>query len=191
MAKEWAAAEKIVILAFVLVILAFFHFEQGREQLFSVIDSYYGILLLFLIVLHYKKGWWSLVPLWVVVTTSLAIAVHNNPDVMDVLMKEGALHSVFLYLTAVLSVDIYHILHTPQITITDRQLVLNFGRTRISWENVSEIRLDENHLEVEKKERKFTLFPVWESIGSIADQGDLITSLSEYCYERDIPFSKL
>jgi len=51
----------------------------------------------------------------VVVTASLAIAVHNNPDVMDVLMKEGALHTVFLYLTAVLSVDIYHILHTPTL----------------------------------------------------------------------------
>ena len=189
-AKKWAAGGQVIALALVLLFtVLLLHSEGSAERLFSTIDSIYGILLLLLIIFHYKRGWWSLILLLAVITTFVVVAVHENPDVTDVIMKGGSLHAALLYFFAVLSVDIYCILHTPQVTVTDKKLVLNFGKTTIEWQDISEIRLEKKHLAVEKKEKRLISFPILENIEAIVDQGDLINTLSEFCYERDIPFS--
>ena len=189
--KKWAAGGHVIVLAIVLVLtILLLYSEGGAEQLFSTIDSIYGIVLPLLIIFHYKKGWWSIILLLAVVTAFVAVAVHENPDVTDVVLKGGSLHAALLYFVAVLSVDIYCILHKPQITVTDKKLVLNFGRTTVEWQTISEIRLDKNHLRVEKKEKRLAFIPILENIETIAEHGALITTLSEFCYERDIPFSK-
>jgi len=80
MAKKWAAAEWIVILAFVLLFLVFLYTKGGIEPFFQIINGYYGILLVLLVFLYYKIGLWSAVPLYVVAVASLAQGVFNNPD---------------------------------------------------------------------------------------------------------------
>ncbi len=187
MAKKWAAAEWIVVLAFVLLFLVFLYIKGGTEPFFHIINGYYGILLILLVFLYYKIGLWSAVPLYVVAVASLARGVFNNPDVTEVFLQDGALHAVFLYTAAVLVITIYRVLNIPQIMITDNQFVLDHGKTRIDWDNISEIRLKGGHLEVERK--TFTPLFMYVGIGSLENQSDLINTLSKYCYERDIPFN--
>lgn len=187
MAKKWAAAEWIVILAFVLLFLVFLYVKGGTEPFFQIITGYYGILLILVVFLYYKIGLWSAVPLYVVAVASLARGVFNNPDVTEVFLQDGALHAVSLYAAAVLVITIYRVLNIPQIIITDSQFVLDHGKTRINWDNISEIRLKGGHLEVERN--TFTPLFMYVGIGSIEDQSDLINTLSKYCYERDIPFN--
>lgn len=187
MARKWAAAEWIVVLVFVLLFLVFLYVKGGKEPFFQIIDGYYGILLILLIFLFYKIGLWSAIPLYVVAIASLARGVFNNPDVTEVFMQDGALHTVSLYAAAALLITIYRVFHTPQIMITDSQLVLNHGKTRIDWHNITEIRLVGGHLEVERN--KFTPLFIYVGIGYIENQSDLINTLTHYCYERDIPFN--
>ena len=186
-AKKWAAAEWIVVLVFVLLFLVFLYVKGGKEPFSHIIRGYYGILLIVSIFLYYKIGLWSAVPLYVVAVASLARGVFNNPEVTEVFMQDGALHTVLLYAAAALVLTIYRLFHTPQIMITDNQLVFNHGKTRIDWDNITEIRLMGGHLEVERN--KFTPFFVYVSIGYIENPSDLINTLSHYCYEMGIPFN--
>ena len=187
MAKKWAAAEWIVVLVFVLLFFVFLYVKGGKEPFFHIIRGYYGILLIVSIFLYYKIGLWSAIPLYVVAVASLARGVFNNPDVTEVFMQDGALHTVSLYVSAALVLTIYRLFHTPQIMITDNQLVFNHGKTRIDWDNITEIRLVGGHLEVERN--KFTPFFVYVGIGYTENQSNLINTLSHYCYERGIPFN--
>lgn len=187
MAKKWAAAEWIVVLAFVLLFLVFLYTKGGIEPFFQIINGYYGILLILFVFLYYKIGLWSAVPLYVVAVASLAQGVFNNPDVIAVFLKDGALHTVSLYTAATLIITIYRVFYTPQIMITDSQFVLNHGKTRIDWDNISEIRLKGGHLEVERN--TFSPLFMYVGIGSLENQSDLINTLSTYCYERNIPFN--
>lgn len=187
MARKWAAAEWIVILAFVLLFLVFLYVKGGEEPFFRIINGYYGILLIFVVFLYYKIGLWSAVPLYVVAVASLARGVFNNPEVTEVFLQDGALHVVSLYTAAALLITIYRVLNIPQIMITDSQLVLNHGKTRIDWNNISEIRLKDGYFEVEKS--TFTLSSGYVGLGSIENRGNLINTLTKYCHERDIPFN--
>jgi hypothetical protein len=174
-------------IGFCLTVPCFFYVKGGIEPFFKVINSYYGILLVLVVFLYYKIGLWSAVPLYVVAVASLARGVFNNPDVIAVFLKDGALHAVSLYTAAALLITIYRVFYTPQIVITDSQFILNHGKTRIDWDNISEIRLKGGHLEVERN--TFSPLFMYVGIGSLENQSDLINTLSTYCYERDIPFN--
>lgn len=103
------------------------------------------------------------------------------------LSSKIGLHTALLYTIAALSLDYYRIFAVPQIVLTDRKLFLNFGKTAVDWQDITEIRLNQGLLEVEKREKKI-FFPIEESVDSLEDQPEFITQLTKYCYERDIPF---
>ncbi|MGC1122368.1 MAG: hypothetical protein WBA22_14850 [Candidatus Methanofastidiosia archaeon] len=188
MANKWTATWRVIALTFALAILVFLSQKGGRELFFSIIFGYYGELLIALIVLYYyKSGWWSFFLLLVVATASLGRAIYNNPDVVGVFMKERFLHTALLYITAALSLDYYRIFTVPQITLIDGKLFLNFGKTAIDWQDITEIRLNQGYLEVKKRKKKI-FFSIRENVDSIKDQPGLITQLTTHCFERDIPF---
>jgi hypothetical protein len=189
MANRWAAIWTAVVLTFALVVLVFLIQEGGSELFFSTVVSYYGVLLVALIVLYYyKNGLWYVFVLLLVATVSLGRSIYNNPDVVEVIIKDRSLHTTLLYTIAALSLDYYRILAVPQISLTDRKLFLNFGKTGVNWQDITEIRLNQGCLEVEKRKKKIS-FPTEESVSSIGNQHGFITQLTKYCYERDIPFT--
>lgn len=161
--------------------------EGGTTPFFSIINRYYGIILIVSIFLYFKIGLWSIFPLYMVALTSLAKGVFKNPDVYKVFIQDGALHTISFYVAALAIISIYLIFHTPQITITNNQLVLSHGKTKINWNNITEIKLAGGLLKVNRN--VFTFFPILEGVTLIENQSDLINTLSHYCHERDIPFT--
>lgn len=184
--KKWLAATYAVVLTFVILFLLFLYMEGGINPYMHIINSYYGILIVLLIYLYFKIGLWSAVPLYIVALASLARGVYKYNNFYETFIQNGALQTISLYIASLIVINIYLIYHTPQIRITNNQLVLSHGRTTIDWNNITEIELIGENLRVTKD--AFTLSPLYEGIGFIENQSDLIKALSRHCHKRDIPF---
>jgi hypothetical protein len=138
MANRGTAAGTAVALSFALVVFAFLVQEEGSELIFGTVVSYYGVLLVILIVLYYyKNGLWCFFVLLLLATVSLRRSLYNNPDVVQVIIKDRSLHTALLYTIAALSLDYYRTFAVPQIVLTDRKLFLNFGRTAVTWQDIT------------------------------------------------------